>query len=60
MHSKKIYSDRAAYQYDSDESIRILRGEKANTGVLRSEESPRREHDRHHGVHHYCVIFKKA
>ena len=33
---------------------------KAKTDVLRSNKSPRRAHERHHGVHSNCVIFKKA
>ena len=45
---------------DSDESVRILRKKRPNTGVLRSKKFPKRAHSRHHGIHCYCVLFKKA
>ena len=57
---KNIDSDRAASLSNSDESARIPRRNKAKTGVLRSNKYPRKAHDRHHGVHRYCVLCKKA
>ena len=59
VHINKISFARASSLYDSDKYVRILRKKKANTGVLHSNKYPRREHDRHHGTHHYCVICKK-
>ena len=40
--------------------MRIPRRNKANTGGLSYNMSPIRAHDRHHGVHRYCVLCKKA
>ena len=59
VHIKKSASARAASLSESDESVRIPRRKKAKTGVLRAKKPPRRAHDRHHGVHRYCVIFNK-
>ena len=60
MNIKNIAPARAAYLYDSDKSVRILRRKKAKTGVSNPHNSPRRTYDRHHGAQHYCVIFKKS
>ena len=60
MHINNIASARADSQYDSDESVMITRRNKAKTGVFCSNKSPRRAHDRHHGVHIYYVLCKKA
>ena len=60
MQIKKIASARAASLSDSDESVRIPRRKKAKTGFLRSNKSPKRTHDRHHGIHSYCVMCNKA
>ena len=60
MHINKMASTRSAYKYDSDYSASIPRRRKAKTGVLRSNKIPRRSHDRHHGVHCYCVLCKKS
>ena len=60
LHINKIVSARAASQSDSNESTRILRSNKAKTGALRSNNSPRRAHERHHGAQRYCVLCKKA
>ena len=60
MHIKTIASARSVSLSDSDKSVRIRRRKKANTGGLRSNKSPRRAHEIQHGVHLYCVIFKKA
>ena len=59
VHIMNISSARSAYISNSDKSVRIPRKKKARTGVLRSKKSPTREHDRHHGVQSYCVIYKK-
>ena len=56
VHIKKIASTRSASISDIDKSVRITRRKKANIGVLRSNKSPKMAHDRHHGVHSYCVI----
>ena len=60
MNIKNIASARSASQSDSDKSAMIPRRKKAKTGGLRSNNSPRKAHDRHHGVHCYCVLCKKA
>ena len=60
MHIKKIASARAAYPSDCDDPVRIPRRKKDKTGVFRSNKSPKRAHDRHHSVHSYCVLLKKA
>ena len=60
VHINKMASTRSAYKYDSDYSASIPRRRKAKTGVLRSNKIPRRSHDRHHGVHCYCVLCKKS
>ena len=60
VHIKKIASSRAASRSDSNESVMIPRRKEAKTGVLSSNKPPRRSHDRHHGIHHYCVFCKKA
>ena len=60
VHIKNIASARAASQSDRDESVSILRRKEANSGVLSSNNSPRRAHDRHHGVQRYCVLCNKA
>ena len=60
MNIKNIASARSASQSDSDKSAMISRRKKAKTGGLRSNNSPRKAHDRHHGVHCYCVLCKKA
>ena len=46
---KKINSDRSASLSDSDESVKIPRKKKANTGVLLSNKSPKMAH-RHRGI----------
>ena len=60
MHIKKIASARAASLSDSNKSVRIQRKNKAKTGVLISNKSPRRAYDSHHGAQRYCVFCKKA
>ena len=50
VHIKNIDSARSASQSEHDKSVRITRRKKAKTDILRSKKSPRREHDRHHGV----------
>ena len=60
MNIKKIASAREASLSDSDESARIMRRKKTNTGVLRSKKSPIRAHDRPHGAQRYCVLCKKS
>ena len=57
---EKIAYARVTYLSDRDNSVRITRKKNARTGVLHSNKLPRRAHDRHHGVHRYCVIFKKS
>ena len=59
-HIKKIASDREASLSDSDKSVRVPRRNKSKTGVPNSHKPPRRAHDRHHGEHSYCVLFKKS
>ena len=59
-HIKKIASARAASLSDSNESVRIPRRKKANTGVLNSHNSPSRAYDRYHGAQRYCILCKKA
>ena len=59
VHISKISSSRAAFIYDSDESMRITMMEKAKTGVSNYTKASRRAHDRHHGIHRYCVLCKK-
>ena len=56
VHINNIASAREDSLSDSDESVRIPRRKKANTGVLHSTKPPKRPHDRHHGVNCYCVI----
>ena len=56
---KNIASARAASLYDSEESVRIPRRNKAKTGVLCSNKYPKRAHARYHGVNRYCVLCKK-
>ena len=60
MNIKKIASAREASLSDSDESVRITRRKKTNTGVLISKKSPIRAHDRPHGAQRYCVLCKKS
>ena len=55
-HIKKIASARVVSLYDSDESTRIMRMKKAKTGVSNPHKTPRRAHDRHHGIQSYCVL----
>ena len=57
---KNIAYDRAASLSNRDETLRIPRKKKAKNGVFRSNKSPKRDHSRHHGIHCYCVLFKKA
>ena len=56
---KNIASARAAYLYDSEESVRISRRNKSKTGVLCSNKYSKRAHARYHGVNRYCVLCKK-
>ena len=44
---------------DRDKSVRIPRRKKSKTGVLSSNKSPIRAHDRHHVIRRYCVLCKK-
>ena len=59
MQIKKITSARADFLSDSYKSVRIPRNKKAKTGILRSNKYPKKAH-RHHDIHHYCVLCKKA
>ena len=60
MQIKNIAPARAESLYDSNKSVRIPSRDKANTSVLRSNKSPKRAHNRHHGIHRYCLLCKKA
>ena len=60
MNIKNIASARAASLSDRNESMMIMRRKNAKTGVLRSNKSPIRAHDRHHVAQRYCVILKKV
>ena len=57
---KRIASARAASLSESNKSMKILRKKKDKTGVSRSNKSPKRVHNRHHGIQRYCVICKKV
>ena len=59
-HIKNIASARAASLSDRKKSARITRRNKARTGVSNSHKTPRRAHDRHHGTHRYCILYKKS
>ena len=55
---KNIATFRAASHYDSDESVRFVRKNKASTGVQfkrQGEKMPK-----HHGTQFYCILFDKA
>ena len=56
---KSISSAREAPFSGSNEYVKHLRKKKTKTGVLQYKKSPNKAH-RHHSIHHYCVIFKKA
>ena len=60
VHIEKIASSREASQYNSNNSVGIPRRKKSKTGVLSSNKSPIRAHDRHHVIRRYCVLCKKA
>ena len=60
VNTKKIASARAASLSDRKKSARITRRNKARTGVSNSHKTPRRAHDRHHGTHRYCILYKKS
>ena len=50
----------APVNYDSDESVRILRKKRVRNGVLPNRKQQRKKSPKHHGEQRYCVIFKKA
>ena len=56
---KNIASDKAASLSGRNESVRILRKKKFNTGILHSNKSPKKA-PWHHGVQRYYVLCKKA
>ena len=59
MHIKNIYFLKSASLSIINESVSITRRKKDKTGVLISNKSPRRAHERHHGAHRYCVLYKE-
>ena len=60
MQINKIDSSRDASIYENDNSVIIPRNNKAKTGVLHSNKSPKRAHSRHRGIHRYYLLCKKA
>ena len=48
---------RAAYHSDSNEFIRVPRKNEARNGVFHKKQG---KNTKNHGVHRYCVLFKKA
>ena len=56
VHIKKISYDSTVSLSNSNKSLRIPRRKKDKTGVSNSHKSPRRENNRHHGAHRYCVL----
>ena len=59
VHINNIDSARAAYLSDSNDPARILKKKKAKTGLFHSNKSSKNLH-RHHRIHRYCVLYKKA
>ena len=60
MHINNFSSARADSFSDSDKSVMITRRKKAKTDVFRSNKSPKRLHNKHHGIQRYCLIWNKA
>ena len=56
----RIATSKAAYYSDSDESIRVPRKKKANTGVINNHKQEGKKTPKYHSTQRYCVLCKKA
>ena len=58
--TKRHATSKAASHSESDESIRVLHKKRVRTGVIPNRKQQGKNTPKHHGIHHYCVLYKKA